>query len=98
MANVKTDRADMLNKIAGHVMDAITTATGNYPIILYSRETQESINGYPDYYKDLFNLVPDDEYFFIYGQSGILLYTVNVTADAPLTAAAELMDLIARKF
>ena len=44
-----------------------------------------------------FNVVDGDEYFFI-SKGPSLLYVVDVTADSYLTAAHELMELIARKF
>ena len=45
------------------------------------------------------HITPGDEYFWIFdGVTGDLLYTVNVTGDSVLTAASELMNLLARKF
>lgn len=44
-------------------------------------------------------IVRNDEYFWIWErETGDLLYTVNVTGDSVLTAASELMNLLARKF
>ena len=38
------------------------------------------------------------ESMFLVSKDGMLLYAVNVTADATLTAAWELLDLLSRKF
>ena len=44
-------------------------------------------------------IVRNDEYFWIWErETGDLLYTINVTGDSVLTAASELMNLLARKF
>ena len=51
---------------------------------------------------DRFHLMTGEEYFFItednVKETSIILYAVNVTGDSYLTAAAELMALIANKF
>lgn len=44
-------------------------------------------------------VISGDEYFWIWErETGDLLYTINVTGDSVLTAASELMNLLARKF
>lgn len=96
MANVKSNRAQELDRIARHV--ARIAEPRAQLVIFYTHETAESVRAYSEFERERFHLVPGDEYFFIYQANGALLYTVNVTADAPLTAAAELMGLIARKF
>lgn len=96
MNPVKSKRETEMNRIA---LKVARIADPYAPLnIFYCRETAESIRAYSDYERERFHLVPGDEYFFIYQANGALLYTVNVTADAPLTAASELMELIARKF
>ena len=46
-----------------------------------------------------YDIMPGDEYFWIYDRSdGTLLYVVNVSADSVLTSAYELYRLISNKF
>ena len=70
--------------------------------IRYDRPTAETIGNYDTIARQLHHIAADDEYFLICdkmpGGKLFLMYAVNVTGDSVLTATAELMNLIARKF
>ena len=65
--------------------------------ITYELLTAEGLMEYSEWQRKKCSLTRGEEYFFI-SRTGELLYTVCVTCDSVLTAAKELMDLIARKF
>lgn len=65
-------------------------------VITYEKLTEDSGKPYSDWDRQRFQLRSGEEYFLIRRRT--LLYAVNVTSDSILTAAHELMDLIARKF
>lgn len=69
-----------------------------YIEIEYRRETSESVNEYTDWTRSYFEIFPGQEYFYVRRKFGPLLYAVNVSADSVLTAASELMQLLAAKF
>ena len=64
--------------------------------ITYRRETEESVKDYTDWGRKRFGIHSGFEYFYVW--RGEMLYAVDVTADSPLTAADELMRLLAAKF
>ena len=64
--------------------------------ITYRRETKESVNDFTEWARHRHGILSGDEYFYVW--RGELLYAVNVSADSPLTAAEELMRLLAAKF
>lgn len=73
--------------------------------VTFSRLTDESITEFSDWNRNRFHLHAGEEFFFVWETSRPdvadiygLLYAVNVTADSLLTAASELMNLVARKF
>ena len=68
--------------------------------IIYHRATEDWLESAVSVWERQYHhLVPGGEYFWIWErETGDLLYTVNVTGDSVLTAASELMDLLARKF
>ena len=88
------NRTEELTRIARNVMDMVWPYA--HVEITYRRETAESLNDYTEWGRQRFGLLSGEEYFFIW--RGELLYVVCVSADSVLTAAHELMDLIARKF
>lgn len=66
-------------------------------VITYEKLTAETLNSFTEWQRGKFALHTGDERFFI-TCDGELLYSVIVNADSLLTAAHELLDLIARKF
>ena len=64
--------------------------------VTYRVETEQSVNEFTEWQRERHGIIPGEEYFFVWRDG--LLYVVNVGADSPLTAADELMGLIARKF
>jgi len=64
--------------------------------VTYRRETDESVNDFTEWARKYHGILPGEEYFYVW--KGQLLYAVNVSADSYLTAADELMGLLARKF
>ena len=72
-------------------------------IIKYQKLTKESIAELSDWDQKRFSLIPGEECFFVYevnpdSENDFLLYVVCVTGDSLLTAAEELMHLVANKF
>lgn len=89
-------REDQLS-FAAHTLACMVNRFIREPItITYRKETEESLNDYTEWGRQRFGLRPGEEYFYIW--RGSLLYAVCVTADSVLTAAHELMELIAKKF
>ena len=73
--------------------------------ITWSKVSADSIGQFTEWQRQRCGILTGDEYFFVWDRSPDwdtddpeLLYAVCVTADSVLTAAAELMNLIARKF
>lgn len=82
------------------VAQEITTLVNRFvrdPIeITYRRETEESVKDYTEWGRQRFGIHSGFEYFYVW--RGEMLYAVDVTADSVLTAAEELMRLLAEKF
>lgn len=68
--------------------------------IIYRRATDPWLESTTtEWERQYHQIVRNDEYFWIWErETGDLLYTINVTGDSVLTAASELMNLLARKF
>lgn len=65
--------------------------------ITFEKPTYRTLEDFSVFQREKFGLTRGDEYFFI-SRGQALLYVVNVTADSILTAAHELLGLIAKKF
>jgi hypothetical protein len=93
-------RAAKMAEIAKAAMSLVRMARPEKDIdIAYARETPESVADFTEWQRELKRIYAGNEYFHIWdGRDGSLLYAVNVTSDSLLTAASELMQLIARKF
>ena len=93
-----------LASIAAKINDLVDAyGRRNDIIIKYQKLTKESIAEFSAWDQKRFSLIPGEECFFIYevnpdSDKDSLLYVVCVTGDSLLTAAEELMDLVARKF
>ena len=88
-----------------HIIESIEQMVSVYCIegiinVEYKQLTKEAEKDFTDWQKQKFNLQFDgSEYFFVYDEfEESLLYTVNITADSYLTAAKELITLLANKF
>ena len=73
--------------------------------ITYSKLDDETIVDFNEFQRHHHGLLTGEEYFFVWERGNQydtepfhLLYTKCVTADNALTAAAELMELVAKKF
>jgi len=67
--------------------------------IAYRHEDDESVQDYSIQERLYHKILSGDENIYIWNaRDGVLLYTVHVTGDSVLTACAELMDLLSRKF
>ena len=93
-------RAAKMSEIAKAAMSLVRMARPDSDIdIAYAQETPESVADFTEWQRELKRIYAGSEYFHIWdGRSGSLLYAVNVTSDSLLTAASELMQLIANKF
>lgn len=91
-------RAQRMQVVADHITTMIHTFTASADVtVSYENITAAEIAKMDEWTRMEHHFLPDEEYFLVYlGKK--LLYTVNVSCDAPLTAASELMDLVARKF
>ena len=93
-----------LASIAAKINDLVDVyGRRNDIIIKYQKLTKESIAEFSDWDRKRFSLIPGDECFFVYevnpdSEKDSLLYVVFVTGDSLLTAAKELMELVANKF
>lgn len=71
-------------------------------ITAISGATEEDLAGFSDFQRKYLHLRDGEDYFFIWEcgteRSSSLLYVVNVSCDSYLTAAGELMELVARRF
>lgn len=95
-ADKRGEKRAQMYYIAKTISTMANRLTNGYITVTYREETETSVNDFTEYARQHHKIFPGEEYFFIW--RGKLLYVVNVTADSPLTAAKELMDLIARKF
>lgn len=79
------------------VIDASKELSWN---IIYRRATDPWLESTTtEWERKYHQIVRNDEYFWIWErETGDLLYTINVTGDSLVTAASELMNLLARKF
>lgn len=93
MANVAAQVETMLHSV---IPDSATVA------IRYDVPTADTIDNYDVIARQLHHITANDEYFLIldriHGEKFFLMYAVNVSGDSVLTATAELLSLIARKF
>lgn len=99
-----TTREDDLADIGKRLAD-ITGIYGRRSItVRFLKLTPELIAGFTEWDVKRFGLLSGNECYFIYATDETpdakeeLLYVVNVTCDSLMTAAYELMDLLARKF
>lgn len=95
-AGTKATRLDQMRYIAQTLASMTNRLTGDVIEITYRRETDESVNDFTEWAQKYHGIVSGQEYFYVW--RGGLLYAVNVSADSYLTAADELMGLLARKF
>lgn len=95
-------RKDSLNRIAVQIENMIKDYGRRTDILVsFTQPGEADLKQFSDWENKYFGLRPNEEYFMIYEKIDIeyhLLYVVNVTADSLLTAAQELMDLVASKF
>ena len=93
-----------LASIAAKINDLVDVyGRRNDIIIKYQKLTKESIAEFSDWDRKRFGLISGEECFFVYevnpdSEKDSLLYVVFVTGDSLLTAAKELMELVANKF
>lgn len=100
------DRLESLEHIAIEAEKLIRSFGRRKDIsVTFSRLTDEVIQEFSAWDRKRFNLMSGEECFFIWENScpdvpdsNALLYVVDVAADSLLTAASELMNLVARKF
>ncbi len=99
-------RTEQMNRVASQ-MDTIVKENGRRKdiAITYCEMDAESIADFTDWQCQKNKLFIGNEYFLIWEVPGPyaiepfhLLYAVNVSADSVLTAVAELMNLVCRKF
>ena len=92
-------KAQQINEALTHVSAIMTAANTRQKCRLeYRNENYESVKRFTEFTRERLGILPGMEYIYVYDSDGYLLYAVNVTADSVLTAIAELMDLISRKF
>ncbi len=89
-------REDDLTFVAQTVTRMVNSFVRDPITVTYRKETEESVNDYTAWCRERFGILSNSECFYIW--RGQLLYVVHVEADSILTAASELMSLIARKF
>lgn len=96
-------RNEQMNSIA----ETLTSLIYNYGrrkdiTVTYAKPTNDDMAKFSDFAIHYHQIYKGEEYFFIWenqpDKKPGLLYVVNVTADALLTAIWEAMDLISRKF
>ena len=91
------NRADEMLRI-GKTLEAMVNRYNRDPIaITYDDLNDEKIMEYAQWDRERFRLHTGEEAFFVW-RRGHLLYVVPVGADSYLTAADELMQLLAKKF
>lgn len=91
------NRADEMLRI-GKTLEAMVNRYNRDPIaITYDDLNDEKIREYAKWDRERFRLHTGEEAFFVW-RRGHLLYVVPVNADSYLTAADELMQLLAKKF
>ena len=67
--------------------------------LAYFRETEYSVKRFSSFQRQYYGIMTGDEYIYVTNDTnGELLYAVNVTGDAVLTAVWEVMGLLSRKF
>ena len=67
--------------------------------LAYVRETEHSVKRYSSFQQQYFGILTGEEFIYVTDDvTGDLLYAVNVTGDAILTAVWELMGLLSKKF
>lgn len=91
------NRADEMRRI-GKTLESLVNSYNPDPIsITYNDLNDEKIREYTRWDRERFRLHTGEEAFFVW-RRGNLLYVVPVDADSYLTAAGELMQLLAKKF
>ena len=92
-------KAQQINEALTHVSAIMKAVYDRQKCRLeYGNEDYESVKRFTEFTREYHRILPGMEYIYIYDSDGYLLYAVNVTADSVLTAIAELMELISRKF
>lgn len=94
-----SNRTYEMNHIANTIDNMVHMFNTHVPnvAIYYEKMTDESIKTYTDWQRTYNHLLTGEEYFIIWDGPS-LLYAVNVSGDSALTAAEELMHLVASKF
>lgn len=99
--NTMDDRQKMCQRIADMIVDMIHMAGRKRDdesfAIRYERMTDESLARIKEWDRKWLGLLSGEEYFLVTCDK-CLTYAVNITADAYLTAAEELIKLVAVKF
>ena len=97
-----TSRKGALEIIGQNVQNMIQNFGRRSDIeITFENVTVDSLAAFSELQRRYHCILPGQETFFIWEKNGDrrnLLYTVNVEGDSYLTAAQELIDLVARKF
>lgn len=97
-------REEQLSDIATRINDLVTDYGRRKDIaIIYSKLNKKNLDKFSTWDRERFTLIAGEECFFVYEINmrtvkSNLLYVVAVTGDSLLTAAEELMDLVAKKF
>ena len=102
----KPSRAEQMANVARSAMHLLRIARPERDIrIEYHRADDEINESLTPWQREKFHLWMNDEYFMVWDDvpdwdapGPDLLYVVNVSADSLLTAAAELFELLHRKF
>ena len=92
---MERNREHEMNRIA----QSVSAMIGPYVAldICWRKETEESLKDFTAWDRERLGLHSGGEFFYI-RKNGELLYAVITNADSILTAAHELMELIANKF
>ena len=97
-------REEQLSDIANRINDLVTDYGRRKDIaIIYSKLNKENLDKFSAFDRERFTLIVGEECFFVCEVNmrtakSNLLYVVAVTGDSLLTAAEELMRLVANKF
>lgn len=95
---METSRTENMRDIAGRIENMIFHYGRRQDItVRYTKIGDGNIYRYNDFQRRYHGILTGNEYFMI-EEPGALLYAVNVTGDSLMTAAAELMALVGKKF
>ncbi len=96
------NRNDQMIEAAKHVLGILEDARPDKHLdIRFWKIDDETIHCFTEWERERFNILTGDERFFILDadtENKEILYSVVVSADSVLTAVAELMNLVCRKF